>query len=48
MFVPLADSDEKGKDRQESALHEPWHQTAEKDWKRWRDCKRKRKGDKAL
>jgi len=48
MCVPLADSDEKGKDHQERALLGPRHQTAEKGWGGWRDCKGKQKGNKAL
>lgn len=48
MFAPCADSEEQGKDHQESALLGPQHQTAAKGWGTWRDCKRKRKGDKAL
>lgn len=48
MSAPLADSDEKGKNHQESALLGPQHQTAEKCWGRWRDCKKKRKRDKTL
>lgn len=47
-FVSFADNDEKGKDHWECALLESWHQTADKGWGRWRDCKRKGKRDKTL